>query len=318
METLFFTLKAGLVAFLLISAPALAQAQNLPKVYMTRDISPSGLEKTYEALGRRPAGKVAVKLTFGEPGGRHYLAPDLIKALVKSVNGTFIEGNTAYGGKRGTTEEHLKVARDHGFAALAPVDVLDAEGEINLPIKGGSHLKEVPVGSHFRNYDSILVLSHFKGHAMGGFGGALKNISIGIASPAGKRWIHTAGNSKTNAWNGPKKQEDFIESMAEAAAGMIQDRGPENMLYISVLNNLSIDCDCSSNPARPEIHDIGILASLDPVALDKASVDLIYQADDRESASLKARIEAQKGLLILTHAEKLGLGNQKYELIDLD
>lgn len=312
-----FALIAGLF-MLSASSPALAQGQNTPKVYMTKDISPAGLKKVYEALGRQPAGKVAVKLTFGEPGGRHYLAPDLIKDLVKSVDGTFIDGNTAYGGKRGTVEDHLKVAKDHGFASLAPVDILDADGEVDLPIKGGKHLKEVAVGSHFKKYDSILVLSHFKGHAMGGFGGALKNISIGIASPAGKAWIHTAGNSKTDVWDGPEKQEDFIESMAEAAAGMIQDRGPENMLYVSVLNNLSIDCDCSSNPAKPEIHDIGILASLDPVAIDKASVDLIYQADDKQSASLRQRIEEKKGVQILVHAEQLGLGSQNYELVNLD
>ncbi|UQZ90615.1 ferredoxin [Deltaproteobacteria bacterium Smac51] len=287
-------------------------------VYMTKDISPAGLMKIYQALERPASGKVAVKLTVGEPGGHHYLAPALIKELVTSVNGTFIDGNTAYGGRRGTVESHLKAAEDHGFLAVAPMDILDAGGEINLPITGGAKLKEVPVGANFRNYDFVMVLSHFKGHAMGGFGGALKNISIGIASPAGKCLVHTAGNSSTNPFDGPEKQEDFLEAMAEAAAAMINDKGADKWLYISVMNNLSVDCDCSSNPAKPEIHDIGILASLDPVALDKACVDLIYQADDQESASLRQRMESKNGIHTVVHAEKIGLGSQKYNLVSLD
>ena len=313
---LIWALSACFLAF-----PTLCAAQEaLPaKVFMTKDISPEGLQKIYESLGRPAAGqKVAVKLTVGEPGNNYHLAPSLIKGLVQSVKGTFIDGNTAYGGKRGTVKEHLQAAEDHGFTAVAPVDILDAEGELALPIKGGVHLKEVPVGSHFRNYDFMMVLTHFKGHTMGGFGGALKNISIGIASPSGKALIHTAGNSNSDVWDGPAKQEDFIESMAEAAAGMIQAIGPEKMLYISVMNNLSIDCDCNGNPATPELHDIGILGSLDPVALDQACVDLIYQADDKDSASLRQRIEAKKGVQILAHGEKLGLGSRKYELVSLD
>lgn len=293
-------------------------AETASQVYMTKDISPAGLQKVYTALGQTPTGKVAVKLSVGEQGNNHHLAPDLIKDLVHSVNGTFIDSNTAYRGKRTETADHLKVAADHGFTAVAPVDILDSEADITLPITDGTRLKEVLVGSHFNNYDYILVLSHFKGHAMGGFGGALKNISIGIASRAGKALVHTAGNSAVDPFDGPEKQEYFLESMAEAAAGMIRAKGPENMLYISVMNNLSVDCDCSSNPSRPEMHDIGILASLDPVALDRACVDLIYAADDKESAALRARIESRKGLHILPHAEKMGLGSQNYELVMLD
>ncbi len=242
----------------------------------------------------------------------------MIKDLVQSVNGTFIDSNTGYNGKRSTVADHTQAAKDHGFAAVAPVDILDAEGEVMLPISGGTHLKEVSVGSHLKNYDSILVLSHFKGHGMAGFGGALKNISIGMATPTGKAVIHSAGRSTTDVFADPGKQENFIEAMAEASAGMIRDKGPENMLYINVLNNLSVDCDCNSNPAKPEIHDIGILGSLDPVALDKASVDLIYQADDKDSASLRARIEEKKGVQILAHGEKMGIGRQQYDLVSLD
>lgn len=309
---------AGKAAALAGDGTRAAASGGPPTVYMTRDISPKGLAAAYKAPGREATGRVAVKLSMGEPGGHNYLSPDLIKELVRSVNGTFVDANTAYGGKRGTVEDHMQTARDHGFLAVAPVDILDAEGEINLPIRGGTHLGEVRVGSHFKNYDSMLVLSHFKGHAMGGFGGALKNIAIGISSRAGKCLVHTAGNSATDPFDGPEKQEDFLESMAEASEGMIRAMGAENMLYINVMNRLSIDCDCASNPAEPEMRDIGILASLDPVAVDRASVDLVYAADPKESASLRQRIEAKKGTHILTHAERLGIGSQKYVLASLD
>ncbi len=302
---------------MLVFALGAAGAGEGSVVYMTTDISPAGLMKMYAALGQPVHGKVAVKLSMGEPGGHNYLQPSLIRELVQSVDGTFVDANTAYGGKRGTVEDHLKTARDHGFLDVAPVDILDADGDIRLPITGGSHLQEVRVGSHFSEYDSILVLSHFKGHAMAGFGGALKNIAIGIASRTGKALVHSAGKSETNAFE-PTSQEDFTESMAEAAQGMINAMRPENMVYISVLNRLSVDCDCSSNPAEPEMHDIGILASLDPVALDQASVDLIYAADDKESATLRERIESRKGTHILPHAEKLGIGSRKYTLVNMD
>ena len=315
----FLNLLMTLLCLAIMPQAASAAEDNQPsKVFFTKDISPAGLKRIYEALERMPTGKVAVKLTVGEPGNSYHLAPNLIKDLVQSVNGTFIDGNTAYGGKRGTVAEHQKAAEDHGFLAVAPLDVLDADGEVRLPITGGTHLKEVRVGSHFKNYDSLMVLSHFKGHGMAGFGGALKNISIGISSPTGKRLVHTAGNSETDFLDGPEKQEYFIQSMAEASQGMIADMGAENILYISVMNNLSVDCDCVGTPAAPELHDIGILGSLDPVALDKVCVDLVYQADEVHSSSLRKRIEEKMGLEILPHAEKLGIGSQKYELVRLD
>lgn len=302
-----------------LAADKAAATKASAKVYMTKDISPAGLQKVYESLERPATGnKVAIKLTVGEPGNNYYLAPALIRDLVQSVNGTFIDGNTAYTSQRNNTEGHLQAAIDHGFTAVAPMDVLDSEGEITLPVIGGIRLREVLVGSHFSDYDFIVVLTHFKGHAMGGFGGALKNIAIGMASKSGKALVHTAGNSTTNPFDGPHTQEAFLESMAEAASGMIRAMGPKNMLYISVMNNLSIDCDCASNPSAPEIHDIGILASLDPVALDRACVDLIYAADDAQSASLRERMEAKSGVHLLTHAEQMGIGSQAYTLVLLD
>ena len=247
---------------------------NVPKVYMFKEISPENLVKIYEALGREATGKVAVKLSTGEPGGHNFLQPALIKDLVQKVKGTIVECNTAYGGGRADTENHLKAAKDHGFTAIAPVDIMDAEGEVTLPVKGGKHLKEDFVGSHYLNYDFTIVLSHFKGHAMGGFGGAIKNISIGIASSAGKAWIHSAGKTKGNPWGNLPPQDDFLESMAEAAKAIVDHCG-DKILYISVANNLSVDCDCDSSPEDPKMGDIGILASLDPIALDKACTDLV-------------------------------------------
>ena len=217
---------------------------------MFKEISPENLVKIYEALGREATGKVAVKLSTGEPGGHNFLQPALIKDLVQKVKGTIVECNTAYGGGRADTENHLKAAKDHGFTAIAPVDIMDAEGEVALPVKGGKHLKEDFVGSHYLNYDFTIVLSHFKGHAMGGFGGAIKNISIGIASSAGKAWIHSAGKTKGNPWGNLPPQDDFLESMAEAAKAIIDHCG-DKILYISVANNLSVDCDCDSSRKIP-------------------------------------------------------------------
>jgi uncharacterized Fe-S center protein len=290
------------------------QTGSTPKVYMTTDISPAGLAKIYEALGRKVSGKVAVKRSTGEPGGHHFLSPDLIKDLVQSMDGTIVESNTAYGGRRINTALHKQVAIDHGFTAVAPVDILDEEGSVSLPFANGKNITEDLVGSHFTNYDSYLILSHFKGHAMGGFGGAIKNMSIGIASSQGKSWIHSGGTSRTGIRG---DQIVFLESMAEAAGAVMNYLG-ENVVYISVMNNLSVDCDCSSNPTPPELDDIGILGSLDPVALDKACVDLIFASDTQRSASLRERIESRNGIHTLTHAENLGLGSQRYELVTID
>ena len=290
---------------------------NVPKVYMFKEISSENLVKIYEALGREATGKVAVKLSTGEPGGHNFLQPVLIKDLVQKVKGTIVECNTAYGGGRADTENHLKAAKDHGFTAIAPVDIMDAEGEVALPVKGGKHLKEDFVGSHYLNYDFTVVLSHFKGHAMGGFGGAIKNISIGIASSAGKAWIHSAGKTKGNPWGNLPPQDDFLESMAEAAKAIVDHCG-DKILYISVANNLSVDCDCDSSPEDPKMGDIGILASLDPIALDKACTDLVRASEDHGKIHLIERIDSRNGMHTLEYGEKIGLGSQKYELVKLD
>lgn len=291
--------------------------RNTPKVYYYKEISAENLVNIYKALGREAKGKVAVKLSTGEPGGHNFLQPSLIKDLVQSVNGTIVECNTAYGGGRANTKNHLKAAKDHGFTAIAPVDIMDAEGEIALPVVGGKHLKEDFVGSHYPDYDFTVVLSHFKGHAMGGFGGAIKNISIGIASSAGKAWIHSGGKTKGDPWGNLPEQDVFLESMTEAAKAIVDHCG-ENILYISVANNLSVDCDCDASPEDPKMGDIGILASLDPVALDKACTDLVRASKDHGKIHLIERIDSRHGMHTLDYAEQLGLGSQKYVLIRLD
>lgn len=290
-----------------------------PKVYMYKEISSENLLKIYDMLGRKAEGRVAVKLSTGEPGNNNYLNPDLIKDLVHKVNGTIIECNTAYGGGRADTESHLKAAADHGFTAIAKVDIMDADGEVSLPVAGGKHLKEDFVGKNYPDYDFTVVLSHFKGHPMGGFGGAIKNISIGIASSAGKAWIHSAGKTKsqTEVWKNLPPQDDFLESMTEAAKAIIDHCG-DRILYISVANNLSVDCDCVAKPEDPKMGDIGILASLDPVALDKACVDMVRASEDHGKIHLIERIDSRNGMHTLDYAEQLGMGSQDYELVVLD
>ena len=296
-----------------------AAAATLPKVYFFKEISSDNLVKIYEALGREAKGKVAVKLSTGEPGGHNFLQPSLIKALVQKVNGTIVECNTAYGGGRADTKSHLKAAADHGFTAIAPVVIMDAEGEVELPVEGGKHLKFDIVGKDFLNYDFTIILSHFKGHAMGGFGGAIKNMSIGIASSNGKAWIHSAGKTRVpaEAWKNLPEQDDFLESMAEAAKA-VADHCGDRILYISVANNLSVDCDCDASPGGPRMGDIGILASLDPVALDRACTDLVRSSEDPGKVHLIERIDSRHGMHTLDHAEALGMGSQKYELVTLD
>lgn len=288
-----------------------------PKVYFTREITPEAMVRLYEALDREASGRVAVKLSTGEPGGHNFLQPALIAPLVSSIGGTIVECNTAYGGGRANTEDHLKAAEAHGFTAIAPVDIMDAEGDTVLPVRDGRHLKENFVGSHLLDYDFMVVLSHFKGHAMGGFGGALKNISIGIASAEGKAWIHTAGKTRTDLWNNLPPQDDFLESMAEAAKSVADHYG-ERILYINVMNKLSVDCDCSAHPEAPQMGDVGILASLDPVALDQACVDLVYDSTDPGKVHLIERMESRNGIHTLEHAEELGVGSRTYELVELD
>ena len=294
-------------------------AEQAPKatVYMTTDISPEGLMKVYEALNWTPTGKVAVKLSTGEPPASNYLRPELIKDLVQHVDGTIVENNTAYGGSRAETAMHYQVAADHGFTAIADFQILDEDGSMTLPVEGGTRLQENLVGSHFADYDSYLVLSHFKGHAMAGFGGAIKNISIGLGSREGKCLIHTAGRSHTSPWGGD--QNAFLESMGEAGKSVSDNLGHgERIVYINVMNNLSIDCDCDGNPARPDMHDIGILASTDPVAVDQACIDLVYDQRNGDGASLVNRIEGRNGLLTLEHAQSIGLGSREYDLVDVD
>ena len=282
---------------------------------MFREINSENLVGIYEALEREAIGKVAVKVSTGEPGGHNFLNPQMIKALVQKVNGTIVECNTAYGSRRSSTEAHLKTATEHGFTAIAPVVIMDADGETKLPLKNGRQLKYDIVGEAFLDYDFTIILSHFKGHAMGGFGGAIKNMSIGIASANGKRYIHSAGKTSTS-WSGAA-QDDFLESMAEAAKA-VADHCKENILYISVANNLSVDCDCDSSPADPEMGDIGILASLDPVALDRACTDLVRSSEEHGKIHLIERIDSRNGMHTLDYAEQIGLGSQTYELVRLD
>ena len=282
-------------------------------VYFISDISPESLVRAYKALGVALPGKVGVKLSTGESERSNFLRPALIGDLVQMLSGTIVECNTAYGGSRASTAMHLQLAKDHGFTDIAEVDILDAEDSMELPVEGGNRLSVDYVGSHFANYDAFLVLSHFKGHAMAGFGGAIKNISIGFGSAKGKGWIHSGGTSFTNIWGG--EQDAFLEAMAGAAKGVDTAMG-DNIVYISVLNRLSVDCDCDGSPAEPDMHDIGILASTDPLAIDQAAIDLVYAMPD--SASLIERIESRNGLHTLDAAEAVGLGSRTYHLVNLD
>lgn len=297
---------------------AVAAADSLPTVYYIKDITPENIVKIYNALGRPATGKVGVKISTGESNKSHQLDPALIKDFVNLVDGTLIECNTAYAGNRNTTEAHLKAVKEHGYTDIAPVDIMDAEGEVALPVDSGFHLTKDIVGKDFLNYDFIVVLSHFKGHQMGGFGGALKNISIGIASSNGKAYIHSAGKTENadSIWSNIAEQDAFLESMADACKGIITHTG-KNILYINVANNLSVDCDCNGNPEAPKMKDLGILASLDPVALDRACVDMVFNSDDPGKDDLIERINSRHGTHILTAAEKLGLGSQKYNLVTI-
>ncbi len=284
-----------------------------PKVFLTREISPAGLRRVYDALGARLPGKVGAKVSTGEPGGHHFLDPQLVKGLVQALDANIVECNTAYGGRRGTLRDHIRAAVEHGWADITTVDIMDGLGTMALPApKGAVRLTRDIVGAHFRDYASFLVLSHFKGHAMGGFGGALKNLSIGFASRNGKMLIHTGGKTD-QTWQGGE-QRAFLEAMAEAAKA-VHDARPGAMAYLNVMNRLSVDCDCDSHPAVPTMRDIGILGSLDPVALDQACVDLVYAAPD--GRDLIARMESRQGIHILEHAAALGFGSRAYRLVEV-
>ena len=284
-------------------------------VYFTSEISPEAMVAMYDALGDGLTGEnIAVKLSTGEPPASNYLDPALIADLVHQVNGTIVENNTATLDRVFGTAMHYQVAEDHGFTDIADFVVMDENGSVSLPVEGGTQLTENLVGAHFPEYDGYLVLSHFKGHAMAGFGGAIKNISIGMASQEGKCLIHTAGESHTSPWGG--EQDPFTESMAEAGKSVV-DALDGNILYISVMNHLSVDCDCNGNPAEPDMHDMGILASADPVALDQACVDLVYASGD-DTAALIERMESRNGVHVLEHGDEIGLGSRYYRLVNTD
>ncbi|MBR6978705.1 MAG: DUF362 domain-containing protein [Prevotella sp.] len=290
-------------------------------VYFTKDITPESLVSIYEALGVEAEGKrVAVKISTGESNRTNYLRPEFIKDLVQKVNANIVECNTAYGGSRSTTAAHRRAIAERGFNDIATVDIMDEEGSINLPVIDTKHIQYDIVGSHLQNYDLMINLAHFKGHAMGGFGGVLKNQSIGVASSSGKLYIHSAGRS-TSRWMSDD-QDGFLESMAAAAQAVhnyFKQEG-RDIVYINVMNNLSVDCDCDGSPATPKMKDIGILASRDPVALDKACLDLVFNhqsvAGD-DASPLIRRIENLHGTHTVEYAEQLGLGSQQYTLVDL-
>ena len=289
------------------------------KVYFCPRITADNLVRVYEALGREAKGRVAVKLSTGEAGNPNHLSVDVIKRLVKMLDATIVECNCAYEGRRDNVADHLQTAAEHGFTAIAEVDIMDGEGSIELPVRQGRHLTVNYVGKNWRNYDFTVVLSHFKGHPMAGFGGALKNVAIGMASAEGKAWIHTAGKSRALPvdWDNVPPQNDFLESMAEACEAVF-DKAGDNILFISVANNLSVDCDCVAEPEPIHMEDIGTLASLDPVALDQACVDMVYKSEDPGKSHLIERMESRNAVHLLEYAEQLGLGSRRYELVNVE
>lgn len=290
------------------------------KVYFTQNITPENVIKLYEKLGVNLSGKVAVKLHSGEKGNQNYLRAEFVKPMIEHVNGTVVECNTAYDGARNTTEKHRELMKEHDWTKYFDVDIMDAEGpDLILDIPNGKVIKENYVGKNLKNYNSMLVLSHFKGHPMGGFGGALKQLSIGVGSSAGKSWIHTAGKTlkQEELWDKVAKQDDFLEAMADSASSVVEFfKG--NIAYINIMCNLSVDCDCCAVAEDPCMKDIGILASLDPVAIDQSCIDLIYNSKDPGRDHFVARVERQNGVHTIEAAEELGFGTRKYELIDLD
>lgn len=305
---------------LLIAGMAMAQ----PKVYVTRDISPESLVKIYKALGVEAKGRVAVKISTGEGSNPNYLKPTLIRDLVDEVRGTIVECNTAYGGDRAKSADHWRVVHEHGFDSIAPVDIMDEYGQIRIPVRDKRHIKYDIVGSHLAHYDFMVVLNHFKGHPMGGYGGALKNLSIGVASSQGKAYIHTAGKTSNLAelWKNTGDQNGFLESMAAAAQGVVDYFQRENgIIYISVMNNMTVDCDCVAHPAPVKLADYGILASTDPVALDQACIDIVNKMEvspESDPTDLLRRIDRQHGTHTIDHAAAIGLGSKQYKLISID
>lgn len=291
------------------------------KVYFTKNISSESLIKIYEALGVELKGNVGIKISTGEKGSKGYLKPELIGSLVKKLNGTIIECNTAYDGLRNTAEEHLKVAEEHGFTKIAKVDIMDANGEFKIPVNKGKHLKYDIVGETLKNYDCMLNLAHGKGHMMGGAGANLKNQSIGVASRNGKAYIHSVGITEdpNECWNHIENQQGFIESMAEAATAVADYFKEQNkpIIYITVMNAISLECDCDAHQGDPVMGDLGIVASLDPVSNDQAFFDMIWNNEEDGASKLRERIDSRLGRHITEYAEKLGLGSRDYELIEI-
>lgn len=290
------------------------------KVYFTKEITPESVVKMYEKLGVNLPGKVAVKLHSGEQRNQNYIRPEFVKAIVEKVNGTVVECNTAYDGARNSTQKHKKLIEDHGWTKYFDVDLMDAEGpDLELKIPNGKVIKENFVGKDIQKYDSMLVLSHFKGHPMGGYGGALKQLSIGVASSEGKSWIHSAGFTKdqTILWDNLPEQDKFLESMADAASSVV-NYFKDKIAFISVMCNLSVDCDCCAVAEDPCMKDIGILASTDPIAIDQACIDLIYNSKDPGRDHFVERVERQHGIHTIEAAAELGFGTREYELINVD
>lgn len=289
------------------------------KVLFTKEISTSGLVKIYEALGEKLNGKVAVKLHSGEEGNQNYLRPEFVRELIYHVNGTVVECNTAYNGARNTTEKHQVLMKKHGWNKYFDVDIMDAEGDLELDIPNGKVIKKNYIGKNISNYDSMLVLSHFKGHPMGGYGGALKQLSIGVASSSGKTYIHTAGKTakQEELWDNAAEQNLFLESMADAASSVVNYFNG-NIVYINVLCNMSVDCDCCAVAEDPCLKDIGILASLDPVAIDEASINLVKNSNDPGKEHFMERVNSRNGIHTIEEAEKHGIGSREYELVNID
>ena len=283
------------------------------KVYFTKELTPEAMVKMYEALGVKLPGKVAVKLHSGEVGNQNFIRPAFLKPVIDHVNGTIVECNTAYEGKRNTTKDHWETMKLHGWTDICTVDIMDEDGDMELPIPNGKWLKTNYVGGHLKNYDSMLVLSHFKGHPMGGYGGALKQLSIGVASSFGKAYIHGAGEPE-KIWTAD--HDAFLESMADAASSVVEYfKG--NVIYVNVMKNMSVDCDCCAVAEDPCMKDIGILVSLDPIAIDQACLDLVYAADDPGRDHLIERIESRNGVHTIEAAAALGFGSRKYDLVEV-
>lgn len=283
------------------------------KVFFTKEITKEKLVQLYKYVGVKLDGKVAVKVHSGEVGNQNFIRPEFFENIIKEVNGTIVECNTAYKGSRNTTEKHKQTMSKHGWDKYFTVDILDENGDLKLPVKNGKHLTENYVGKNIENYNSMLVLSHFKGHPMGGFGGAIKNIAIGLASSYGKGIIHGAGDY-SKIWSAD--HDSFLESMVEASQTIL-DYYKNKIVFVNIMKNMSVDCDCCAVAKDPEIEDIGMLASTDPLALDKACVDLVYKSTDPGKKHLIERIESRNGIHTLNYAKTRKLGNENYELIEV-